>query len=94
MLTNDQRIELLLKARGYLVLAPIGNVAVGKEIGRIGAFDHKNPSGELSTPFVVLSETDKADAQAQQNLLAEHGEWSGDVADIPYYRVGPKPAHV
>ncbi len=78
-MTNDERIEYLLKERGYIVLAssPFKTIKIGHIIDNIAG----SLGGKLSQPFCVIEQTNYNDAVNQHKILIQYGD-EGNIEDI------------
>jgi hypothetical protein len=82
MLKNDQRIEILMKERGYIVLAAQEPI----QLGTIRSIIDGDEGGKLPQPFAITKQTNRQDALDQQVILHKHGD--PDIKAVkfdPYY---------
>jgi hypothetical protein len=65
-MTNEEIVTICVRERGYMVLGSTQPRKIGTVIDAVDR-------GRLPQPFAVTQQTDKADADEQHQVLAEHG---------------------
>jgi hypothetical protein len=80
-MTNQERIAICMRERGYVVLSSDTIYPVGYIIDHIkGSMGGKTPQ-----PMAIIKQTDRQDAIAQTEMLKRHGEDTGGVGTKPYF---------
>lgn len=83
-LTTAERAEILVKKRGYIVLASPQRQRIGKIIHEVSS-GTQNMGGFLLQPFAIISETNREDAEEQQRILIEHGDDPPSIINNAYW---------